>query len=314
LKFCADIPKTPLISTNSQEQGRNSTVRYSGKVSGNLGSHRLWAFGCISEQTWRSTPSEKGVAHCTESLAWLEHYIETIAGRRPTSGDLALLVEAANEALGRKHVDILPESIRAKLTRFQTQESALAQPIKDLSYYFLDSHQLINFVSRPIFILRTQDMRQEETIMNANGQKENGSEPQPLANESRSEFDLTTASDSHNPNGPPTPAGKARSRHNACKHGIFAKVALLKSESRSQFDSLLSGLQNDLQPEGTLEQLLVEKLATLLWRYRRLMIAQLAVSYFGTKHISGATSTGPYSTRTTAADAVGPIGGAAGQA
>jgi hypothetical protein len=45
---------------------------------------------------------------------------------------------------------------------------------------------------------------------------------------------------------------------------------------RSQFDSLLSGLQNDRQPEGTLEQLLVEKLATLLWRYRRLMIAQVA--------------------------------------
>jgi hypothetical protein len=39
---------------------------------------------------------------------------------------------------------------------------------------------------------------------------------------------------------------------------------------------VLSGFRNDFQPKGTLEELLVEKLATLFWRYRRLMIAEAA--------------------------------------
>ncbi len=76
--------------------------------------------------------------------------------------------------------------------------------------------------------------------------------------------------------GPRTPAGKERSKQNAHKHGIFSKVVLLKDEPRSQFDSLLRGLQENLQPEGTLEEVLVEKLATLLWRHRRVMIAETA--------------------------------------
>ncbi|MHB8557889.1 MAG: hypothetical protein ACYDCU_07195 [Candidatus Acidiferrales bacterium] len=74
--------------------------------------------------------------------------------------------------------------------------------------------------------------------------------------------------------GPRTPQGKERSKHNAAKHGIFSKAALLKDESKADFDSLLSGLRKDFDPEGTLEDVLVEKLATLLWRYRRLIVAE----------------------------------------
>jgi hypothetical protein len=76
--------------------------------------------------------------------------------------------------------------------------------------------------------------------------------------------------------GPRTPAGKERSKQNSRKHGIFSKVVLLKDEPRSQFDSLLRGLREDLQPEGMLEEVLVEKLVALLWRHRRLMIAETA--------------------------------------
>src|SRR5712691_9487090 len=76
--------------------------------------------------------------------------------------------------------------------------------------------------------------------------------------------------------GPRTPAGKERSKQNARKHGIFSKVVLLKDEPRSQFNSLLQGLRENLQPEGTLEEVLVEKLATFLWRHRRLIIAETA--------------------------------------
>jgi hypothetical protein len=78
------------------------------------------------------------------------------------------------------------------------------------------------------------------------------------------------------PTGPRTPAGKERSRHNALKHGIFSTVAVLPHESRTEFNSLLNGLREDLQPEGTLEGILVEKLAVLSWRYRRLVVAEAA--------------------------------------
>ena len=76
--------------------------------------------------------------------------------------------------------------------------------------------------------------------------------------------------------GPRTPQGKERSKRNAVKHGIFSQVALLKGESRAEYDALLNGLRENLQPEGMLEEILVEKLAISVWDYRRLMIAKTA--------------------------------------
>jgi hypothetical protein len=49
---------------------------------------------------------------------------------------------------------------------------------------------------------------------------------------------------------------------------------LLEGESEKEFTALLSGLRVDLQPIGALEETLVEKLATLFWRYRRLIRAE----------------------------------------
>jgi len=71
--------------------------------------------------------------------------------------------------------------------------------------------------------------------------------------------------------GPRTQRGKQKSKRNALKHGIFSRVVLLKEEPQAEFDALLRGLRNDLKPEGTLEELLVDKLVALLWRHRRLM-------------------------------------------
>ena len=76
--------------------------------------------------------------------------------------------------------------------------------------------------------------------------------------------------------GPRTPEGKQRSRHNALKHGIFSASALLKGESRAEYNSLLEGLVEALAPEGKLEEVLVEKLATTLWRLRRMIRAEVA--------------------------------------
>jgi hypothetical protein len=75
---------------------------------------------------------------------------------------------------------------------------------------------------------------------------------------------------------PRTPSGKRRSRYNAVKSGIFAKVVLLEGESPAEYGSLLKGLREDLKPQGTLEAALVENLASLLWRKRRYLRAEVA--------------------------------------
>lgn len=76
--------------------------------------------------------------------------------------------------------------------------------------------------------------------------------------------------------GPRTELGKQRSSRNAVKHGIFSEATLLKGESRPQFESLRTQLWETLPPEGILEELLVDKLASFAWRYRRLLAAERA--------------------------------------
>ena len=76
--------------------------------------------------------------------------------------------------------------------------------------------------------------------------------------------------------GPRTLRGKKRSSKNALKHGIFSKVAVLTSESRADYQDLLGGLQDYWQPEGKMEELLVDKLAVLFWRYKRVTQAETA--------------------------------------
>jgi hypothetical protein len=76
--------------------------------------------------------------------------------------------------------------------------------------------------------------------------------------------------------GPKNPSGKERSKRNAIKHGIFSKAVLLRSESRSEFDALLKGPMKQHQPVGANEEQLVDILAAIRWRQRRLLIAETA--------------------------------------
>jgi hypothetical protein len=80
----------------------------------------------------------------------------------------------------------------------------------------------------------------------------------------------------HKSTGPRTPQGKERSKFNARKHGLFSKAVLLQGESRAEYDALLNGLMEDFQPQGKLETVLVENLAILLWRKRRLLQVETA--------------------------------------
>jgi hypothetical protein len=77
--------------------------------------------------------------------------------------------------------------------------------------------------------------------------------------------------------GPRTAQGKDRSKLNALKHGLLSKVILLKGESPTEYNSLLSELLDERQPQGKLETVLVENLAVVIWRIRRLFQAENAI-------------------------------------
>jgi len=73
--------------------------------------------------------------------------------------------------------------------------------------------------------------------------------------------------------GPVTPSGKAIASRNALKHGLLAKEIVINAgegaESQEQFDALLADLKDQFDPQGTLEEMLVEKIASAYWRLRR---------------------------------------------
>jgi hypothetical protein len=75
--------------------------------------------------------------------------------------------------------------------------------------------------------------------------------------------------------GPRTIEGKAITAKNAVKHGIFARELVISDgdgrENREEFDQLFQQLVDDLNPEGQMEVLLVEKIAVNYWRLKRLV-------------------------------------------
>jgi hypothetical protein len=63
-------------------------------------------------------------------------------------------------------------------------------------------------------------------------------------------------------------------RYNAMKHGILSKLVVLPHEDKNEFDTLLESLIEEHQPAGMTEQHLVEELATILWRKRRVLLGE----------------------------------------
>ena len=70
-----------------------------------------------------------------------------------------------------------------------------------------------------------------------------------------------------------TPEGKAIVKYNALKHGLLAKEVVISlgegTEDPEEFNSLLDDLKEQFSPVGTLEEMLVEKIAVSYWRLRR---------------------------------------------
>lgn len=77
--------------------------------------------------------------------------------------------------------------------------------------------------------------------------------------------------------GPKTPAGKARVAQSALWHGLTAASLVVLGEDEADFDDFHNWLTRDLEPRGTFECSLVERIAVLSWRLRRVAKAEAAL-------------------------------------
>lgn len=71
--------------------------------------------------------------------------------------------------------------------------------------------------------------------------------------------------------GPTSPEGKAASSKNSTKHGLFAKCALMPGDDLEEYKSLLVMLHEEFNPIGGYKGTLVNVLADLFWRLRRIL-------------------------------------------
>jgi hypothetical protein len=87
-------------------------------------------------------------------------------------------------------------------------------------------------------------------------------------------------------------------RLNALKHGVLSRYAVLPWEDEAEYQALLTSLVAEHLPSGVTEEHLVEELAGIIWRKRRLRMAEAAVyreklrrsasDYIGPNQVAGA--------------------------
>lgn len=69
--------------------------------------------------------------------------------------------------------------------------------------------------------------------------------------------------------GPRTEQGKRKSRSNAMRHGLTAETVIRAFENAADYAAFESRIALDYRIETTTEQVLVSRLASVLWRLRR---------------------------------------------
>ena len=69
--------------------------------------------------------------------------------------------------------------------------------------------------------------------------------------------------------GPKTQAGREASRRNALKHGLTARSLIIDGEDPKQLEALRGELIETYAPQGVIEEHLVDMMAGLVWRLRR---------------------------------------------
>ncbi|MGO9246773.1 MAG: hypothetical protein ACLPT4_12335 [Verrucomicrobiia bacterium] len=78
--------------------------------------------------------------------------------------------------------------------------------------------------------------------------------------------------------GPKTAKGKIQSRMNAVKHGMRSSLVVVRGlqvrERTKDFQKLREQLWGKLAPVGPVEEILVDRIVTALWRIRRVLMAE----------------------------------------
>ena len=72
-------------------------------------------------------------------------------------------------------------------------------------------------------------------------------------------------------------------RFNALKHGILSRYTVLSHENHADYESLVLSLMGEHLPAGATEQHLIEGLASVIWRKRRVLQAEGATINKGLK-------------------------------
>ena len=75
--------------------------------------------------------------------------------------------------------------------------------------------------------------------------------------------------------------GTDATRLNALKHGILSRHTVLPWEDTTEYQALVSEIIAEHTPQGPIEEHLVEELAGILWRKRRLRLAEAATYHHG---------------------------------
>jgi hypothetical protein len=70
--------------------------------------------------------------------------------------------------------------------------------------------------------------------------------------------------------------GTELTRFNALRHGVLSRYTVLPWENADEYDALAAALASEHAPRGPTEEHLVEELAGILWRKRRLRLAEAA--------------------------------------
>ncbi len=77
--------------------------------------------------------------------------------------------------------------------------------------------------------------------------------------------------------GPRSLVGKARSSQNSLRHGLTATQTMLPGEDPAEFQAIRQGMFSALRPSGILENQLLERAASLMWRMRRIQVCEVAL-------------------------------------
>jgi hypothetical protein len=91
--------------------------------------------------------------------------------------------------------------------------------------------------------------------------------------------------------GPPKSTGYEVVRFNALKHGILSRYTVLSHENHADYESLVNSLMNEHLPAGATEQHLIEELASVIWRKRRVLQAEGATINRGLKESARSAKT-----------------------